>query len=167
MKTYLRLIVLFAVAVVVLLAVYLIRQATEPESAIIARERNKVYASRDRSRMEKDPLYAGELKDRLRFLDYRLAVTYNAENKPDKAIDVLKQLIKEEEATEKGIPRHSRSYADEARYYETLKESYDLKHDEANAEKASAFRNELMAKAGERKKLESKEEGKHVGSSTD
>jgi hypothetical protein len=117
--------------------------------------------------MEKDPLYAGELKDRLRFLDYRLAVTYNAENKPDMAIDVLKQLIKEEEAKGKGTPRRSRSYLDEARYYETLKESYDLKHDEANAEKAMAFRNELMAKAGERKKLESKEEGKHVGSSTD
>jgi hypothetical protein len=167
MKTYLRLIILFAAAVTVLSAVYLIRQATEPESAIIARERNKVYASRDRSRMEKDPLYAGELKTKLQFLDYRLAVTYNAENKPDMAIDILKQLIKEEEAEGKEIPRRSRSYLDEARYYEALKESYDLMHDEANAEKAMAFRNELMARAGERKKLESKEEGKHVGSSAD
>jgi hypothetical protein len=131
---------------------------------IIAKERDQIYATRDKSRMEKDPLYARELQDKLQFLGSRLAVAYNAENRPDEAIAVLQQLISDEEVKGKtGILRRSRSYLNEAQYYEVLKESYDLKHDEGNAQKAAESREALLAKAAELRISESREEGKSVG----
>ena len=164
MRKYTRLIVFFIVAVSILFFIYVVKQTTTPESVIITKERDEIYASRDKSRLEKDPLYARELQDKLQFLGYRLAVAYNAENRPDEAITVLKQLISDEEAKGKtGILRRSRSYLYEAQYYEVLKESYDLKHDENNAQKAAKSREDLLAKAAELRIRESREEGKSVG----
>jgi hypothetical protein len=168
MKTYLRLIILFAVAAAALLVMYLVRQATEPQSAIIARERDRVYAARDGDRMKNDAVYAAKVEDTLALLDYRLAVACNAENKPDRAIDILQRLIGDEEAKEKGgIPRRSRSYLQEANYYEALKESFALTHDEAGVNKALDRYTQLMTKAMESRKLESREEGRSVGSPAD
>jgi len=168
MKSYLRYAALFAVAVVILVGIYILRQATEPESAIIAKERGRLFDSRDKGRQEKDPVYARELEEKLDFLDYRLAVAYNAENQSGKAADVLRRLIRNEEAGERsGIPRRSRSYADEARYYEALKESFDLKHDQAEANKALDRSTELMMKAAELRRTEGREEGRHVGAPAD
>jgi len=164
MKRYMRLMVFFIVAVAILFFIYVVKQTSAPESVIIAKERDQIYASRDKSRLEKDPLYARELQDKLQFLDNRLAVAYNAENRPDEAIAVLQQLISDEEVKGKtGILRRSRSYLNEAQYYEVLKESYDLKHDENNAQKAAKSREDLLAKAAELRIRESREEGKSVG----
>ncbi len=164
MKTFLRLALLFITAGAILIVVYVAKQASAPASAVIARERNRVYAERDKSRMENDPIYAVEFQDRLLMLDYRLALAYNAENKPDDAIAVLQRLIGDEEAKgNSGPPRRSRSYLNEASYYKALKESFDLKHDDAAATRAAAHSEELMARAEQRKKIESSEEGKSVG----
>jgi hypothetical protein len=164
MKRYMRLIVFFIVAVAILFFIYVVKQTSAPESVIIAKERDLIYASRDTSRLEKDPPYARELQDKLQFLGYRLAVAYNAENRPDEAITVLKQLISDEEDKGKTkILRRSRSYLSEAQYYEVLKESYDLKHDKENAQKAAKNREDLLAKAADLRIRESKEEGKSVG----
>lgn len=166
MKTYLRIAVLSVVAAAVLFTAYLVRQASAPQSAIVAMERYKVYASRDKGRMESDRLYALDIQEKLDFLDYRLAVACNEEDKPDEAITVLQKLINNEEAKGKnGAPRRARSYLNEARYYEALKESYDLKHDEAGGKTAAEKRAELMTMAAEAGKRESSEEGKSVGSS--
>ncbi len=114
--------------------------------------------------MENDPIYAVEFQDRLQMLDYRLALAYNSENSPDKAIAVLQRLIGDEEAKGEGrSARRSRSYLNEARYYEALKESFDLKHDGAAATQAAARSDELRARAAQLKKIESSEEGKSVG----
>lgn len=164
MRGYMRLMIFFIVAVAILLFIYVIKQTSAPESVIIAKERDQIYASRDKSRLEKDPLYARELQDKIQFLGYRLAVAYNTENRPDEAIAVLKQLISDEEVKGKtGILRRSRNYLNEAQYYEVLKESYDLKHDEDNAQKAAKSREDLLAKAAELRIRESREEGKSVG----
>ncbi len=166
MKTYLRIAVLSVVAAAVLFTVYLVRQASVPQSAIIAMERYKIYASRDKGRMESDRLYALDIQEKLDFLDYRLAVACNAEDKPDEAITVLQKLINNEEAKGKsGTPRRARSYLNEARYYEALKESYDLKRDEAGGKAAVEQRAELMTRAAEAGRRESSGEGKSVGSS--
>jgi hypothetical protein len=168
MKTYLRFIILLAVAAAVLLVIYLVRQATEPQSAIIARERNRVYAARDSERMKNDPVYASRVRDRLAFLDYRQAVACNGENKPDGAIDILQRLINDEEAKEKdGMRRRSRSYLQEANYYEALKESFELKHDAAEVNKALDRYTQLMTKAAETRRLESREEGRSAGPPAD
>ncbi|HET6363781.1 MAG TPA: hypothetical protein VFG02_01925 [Nitrospirota bacterium] len=164
MRRYMRLMVFSIVAVAILFFIYVLKQTSAPESAIIAKERDQIYSSRDKSRLEKDPLYARELQDKLQFLGARLAVAYNAENRPDEAIAILQQLISDEEAKGKtGILRRSRSYVNEAQYYEVLKESYDLKHDEDNAQKATKSREDLLAKAAELRIRESREEGKSVG----
>lgn len=156
--------VFFVIAVSILFFIYVVKQTSAPESNIIAKERDQIYASRDKSRLEKDPTYAREFQDKLQFLGYRLAVAYNAENRPDEAITVLKQLISDEEVKGKtGIFRRSRSYLNEAQYYEALKESYDLKHDEENAQKAAKSREDLLAKAADLRIRESREEGKSVG----
>jgi hypothetical protein len=163
-KRYMRLIVFFIVAVAILFFIYVVKQTSAPESVIIAKERDQIYASRDKSRMENDPPYARGLQDKLQFLGYRLAIAYNAENRPDEAITILKQLISDEEIKgEKGILRRSRSYLNEAQYYEVLKASYDLKHDEENAQRADKSREELLAKAADLRIRESREEGKSVG----
>jgi hypothetical protein len=167
-KTYLRLTILVAVFAAILLAVYLVRQATVPQSSIIAKERNRLYASRDMKRLANDPVYASELEDKLALLDYWMAVAYNAENKPDKAIAILQRLINNEEAGEKGgMPRRSRSYMHEANYYEALKGSFELKHEAAEVNKALDRYTQLKTRAGELKKLESREDGKYVGTSSD
>jgi len=115
--------------------------------------------------MEKDPAYALGLQDKLRFLDYSQANAYNAENKPDEAIAILERLIRDEEAKgQQGAPRRSRSYLNEARYYEALEASFDTKHDEAGVKKAKERRLFLMGRAAEVEKQESSEEGKHLGS---
>ncbi len=164
MKRYMRLIVFFIVAVAILFFIYVVKQTSAPESVIIAKERDQIYASRDKSRLEKDPPYARELQDKLQFLGFRLALAYNAENRPDEAITVLKQLISDEEEKGKtGILRRSRSYLNEAQYYGALKESYDLKHDEENAQKAAKSREDLLARATDLRIRENREEGKSVG----
>ncbi len=164
MKTYVRIILLFVVVALIVLIFTLFRQATAPESAIIAKERIRVAAEEDKGRMQKDPVYAFEIGSRLRFLDYRIAQAYNNENEPDKAISLLQQLISSEETTGKSsIPRRSRSYQDEARYYEALEQAYVLKHDEAGAERANQRRLEAIARAIESGRKERREEGKSVG----
>lgn len=166
MKTYVKLIVLFAVIGVLLAGFLLFRQASAPESAIIAREKEKLSASLDKGRMEKDPVYAFEMQDRLQFLDFQMAVAYNKENKPDKAVPVLEKLISDEQAKNKGdIPRRSRSYQAEASYYEALQESCSLKHDQAGEERAINRRAQLRASAEQAKRRERAEEGKSVGAS--
>ncbi len=168
MKPYLRSIVLFAAAAAVLFVIYLVRHAIEPQSAVIARERKTVFASEDKDRMKSDPIYAGEVREKLAFLDYRLAVAYNAEQKPDKAIDILQRLIRDEEDTEKsGVPRRSRSYMREADYYEVLKESFELKHNDAEVNTALDRYGQLRTKALELRRLESREDGRHVGQPAD
>jgi len=168
MKAYLRLIVFFAVAAAAALAFYVARQATEPQSAIIARESSKFYASRDQNRMKSDPIYAGEVREKTAFLDYRRALAFNAENRPDKAIEILQRLIREEEAKGNGgIPRRSRSYMKEADYYEALKEAFELKNDPAEVNRALDQYARLRTKALELRRLESTEDGRLVGRPAD
>ena len=164
MRKYLRLLVFFAVVVVILVVVNMVRQTTAPESVIIARERDKMQDSQDKKRLEGDPLYARQFQDRIHFLEYRLAIAYNAENRPDEAIAVLQRLIGDEEAhRETANLRLSQSYLNEAEYYEVLKESYDIKHDEGKAQKAAKSREDLLTRAAELREREGREEGKSVG----
>lgn len=169
MKTCQRLTILVAVAALIVFAVYLVRHATVPQSASIAKERNRLYASLDKKRMADDPVYAGELEDKLALLDYRMAVAYNNEKKPDKAIAILQRLINVEEARGKkgSIPRRSRSYLREADYYEALKQSFELKHEAAGANKSLDRYTQLKIKAAELRRLESREDGKYVGTPAD
>ncbi len=164
MRKYLRLMVFFAVVVVILVAVNMVRQTTAPESVIIARERDKMQDSRDKQRLEGDPLYVRQFQDKIHFLEYRLAIAYNAENRPDEAIAILQRLIGDEESQRKTADvRLPQSYLNEAQYYEVMKESYDIKHDGDKAQKAAKSREDLLVTAAELRERESKEEGKSVG----
>ncbi len=164
MKTYLKTAAVLVIAGVIVLILFLMKEASSPESAIIGGERKKLADSIDKNRAENDPIYARQVEEKLQFLDYRQAIAYNSENKPDKAIAVLKSLISNEEAKpQRGITRRSRSYANEARYYEALAASFELKHDDDGAKKATRNREELLAKASELRKREEREEGRSVG----
>lgn len=168
MKRYLRPVIFFAIAAAIILGVYLSQTALAPMSSMIAKERSGLARSRDEVRAGKDPAYARSIEEKLHILGYRLAMAYNAENKPDKAIAVLQQLIDEERAKEKsGVQRNSRSYLNEARYYEAMAESYDLKKDENSANMARNDRIKLLGKASEMRKQESKEEGRTMRSDVD
>ncbi len=168
MKTYVRIVLFVAVASAVVLAFHAARRATEPQSAVIDREIDSFSASRDKDRMQRDPIYAAQVREKKALLDYRLAVAYNRENKPDKAIEILHRLIREEESTEKsGIPRRSRSYMKEADYYEALKESYELKKEPSEVNRALDRYAQLRTKAMELRRLESSEDGRHVGRPAD
>ncbi|MGE5173591.1 MAG: hypothetical protein ACM3MD_07160 [Betaproteobacteria bacterium] len=164
MKAYLRTAAVLVIAGVIVLVLFLMKEASKPESVIIGEERKKLADSIDKNRAENDPIYARSVEEKLQFLDYRQAIAYNSENKPDEAIAVLKTLISTEQAkSQRGITRRSRSYANEARYYEALGTSFELKHDEDNAKKAAQNREELLAKASELRKREEREEGRSVG----
>jgi hypothetical protein len=168
MKPYRKLAVLFAVAATVVIAVYLARTALAPMSAMIAKERNNLARSVDQDRALRDPAYTHAVEEKLHILGYRLAMAYNAENKPDKAIEVLRKLIDDERAREKiGAQRNSRSYLNESRYYEAMAESYELKEDENNANRARHERIKLLSKASELRKQENREEGRTVRSDVD
>ena len=168
MKTYMKITILFVVVALIVFAVYAMRRVSAPESAIIAHERDAMYAARDKNRMEKDENYAVEIRDRLQFLDQRIAAAYIAENNPDAAIAVIQKLIFEEEVHAKiGTARRSRSYVNEMHFYEALQNAYELKKDDAGAQEAKEAYDALQLKAAEAKKRESMEEGKHVGSAGD
>jgi uncharacterized membrane protein YvbJ len=163
MKLYLRLVVLVVIIVIVTVLAYFLRRASAPESAIITKEKNNLTQSIDKSRMEKDAIYAVSTGNKLRFLDYRLAIAYNKENKPEAAKSILEKLIAEESRNDPENSRRSRSYLKEADYLETLRESCELMHDEAGVKRAVDLRNRLTAKADAAKKKERQDEGKSVG----
>jgi len=168
MNTYAKITILFVVAGLVMFAVYAMQRVSEPESAIIKHERDALYAGRDKNRMEKDPTYAVEMRERLQFLDLRIAAAYIAQNDPDAAIAAVQKLIAEEEAHRKfAVAPHSRSYVSEMRFTEMLKDAYELKKDDAGAKKAREAYDALLVKAAEARKRENSEEGKQVGSARD
>ena len=164
MKTPVKIAALFFVFAVIAFAVFLMKEASKPESSIITAERDKLARSLDKARAQKDENYIRDLKDKQQFLSYRLALAYTAENKPDEAVAVLEKMINDEEAKlTSGRPRRSRSYFDEARYYEALIRAYELKKDDAGAQKAARNHDELLARALEQKRQEERGEGKSVG----
>jgi predicted Zn-dependent protease len=162
LKPFIKIAALFIVAAVVLLVLFLMRESTKPESDIIAAERADLARLKDNKRAEQDPVYAASLESKLRFLDYRQAVAYNSENRPDNAIAVLRRIISEESQKKDGMPRRSRSYTAEAQYYEALATSYELKKDPDEAKKAMQSREELLARAAETRKIEDLAEGKSI-----
>ncbi len=162
MKPHIKIIAFFILVAAVFLVLFLIKEPSKPESAIIAAERADLAHSKDNTRAKQDPLYAAILESQLRFLDYRLAVAYNSENRPDDAIAVLQRIIKEESQLKEGVLRRSRSYTEEAHYYEALVASYELKKDPDAAEKAMQSRGELLTKAAEARKIEDLSEGKSI-----
>ncbi len=164
MKFYLKIAAFLITAGVVVFLVLMMKEASKSESLIIADERKKLADSIDKNRAEKDPVYARDVEEKLRFLDYRLAIAFNAEKRPDQAIAVLNKLISSEEAKSKhGLPRRARSYYNEAEYYEALIESLEIKKDEVGVQEAEQNRDELQRKALELKKLEERAEGRSVG----
>lgn len=168
MRTYVKITLLFVVVALIVFAFYAMQRVSEPESAIIAHERDAIYAARDKDRIAKDETYAVEMRDRLQFLDLRIAAAYIAENKPDAAIAVVQKLIAEQEDhIKRAVAPHSRSYATEMRFYETLKSAYELKKDEAGIKRAMEAYDALLVKTAEARERESREEGKHVGSAGD
>ncbi len=166
MKRYGKLVIVFASAALIVLVAYLAREASTPLSGIIAKERNALYRSRDINRTQDDPRYARELEERLRFLDYRMALAYNAENKPAAAIKVLEKLISGERE-KSDVQRNSRSYLNEARYYEALVESYELEKDEETENQMRHERIKALSKASELRKQESRGEGRSVETNPD
>jgi predicted Zn-dependent protease len=162
LKAYIKMTVFFIFAVAVLLVLYFMRESSKPESAIIAAERANLVHTKDTKRAEQDPVYAASLESKLRFLDYRQAVAYNSENRPDDAIVILLRIIRDESQLREGVPRRSRSYTAEAQYYEALASSYELKKDNDAAEKAMQRREELLARAAETRKIEELAEGKSI-----
>lgn len=164
MKTSLKIAALFFAAVVIIFAVIILKEASKPESSIIAGERDKLAGSLDKDRAQKDENYVRDYEDKLRFLSYRLALAYTAEDKPDEAIAVLNGMIKDEEAKfSAGRPRRSRSYFEEAKYYDALIGAYQLKGDDARAIQAARTHDELLATASELKRQEERGEGRSVG----
>lgn len=163
MKQYRKLVIFFVAAAAIVLLVVLARTLLSPMSAMIAKERDALSRGVDRDRAAKDPAYAREMEETLQRMEYRLALAYNREEKPDKAIDVLRKLIDSVEAKDKsGVSRNSRSLFDEARWYEALAESYELKKDPAGAGMARKDRRNLLTKGEELAKQEARREGTSV-----
>ena len=164
MKTSVKIAAFFFAAVVLVFVLLILKEASKPESSIIAGERDKLARSLDKARAQKDENYARDHGDKLRFLSYRLALAYTTEDKPDEAIAVLNIMIKDEEAkSPAGRPRRSRSYFEEAKYYDALIGAYQLKRDDAKAVEAARVHDELLARASELKREEERGEGRSVG----
>ena len=159
MKQYRRIIILVAAALAVASVAYILRGATRPMSAIIAGERAALADALSRKGSSLEPKELRRSENKLKLLGYQLAMAYNAEGKPDRAITVLEQLIQEEQAKE---PRTSLSYHEEARYQGILAVSYELRGDHEAAEKARSAQGELTSLSVQTKKKERAEEGKVI-----
>jgi hypothetical protein len=163
MKKCVLIVLLFVIGLSVPIFLLYLAPVSQAESAVIAGERNRLMESRDRKRMENDPLYARATEMKLQHLEYLLARAYNEENMPDAAISLLQKLIADEEAKNKGLDRRrSRSCREEARYYEVLQQACARKQDKAEEEKADQHRGELIAKAITAEKREEMEEGRSL-----
>lgn len=163
MKRYGRIILLFAAAIVIVGITYVVRAITEPVSSMIAKERDRLARSSWEEGEGKDPGAAARLRAKLEALDFQLAVAYNAEGRAGKAAAVLEGLIKAEQA--KGAPggtRNSRSFRNEARYYETMIESCVQMEDDACAERALHRRLDALSRAEEQKRREMLGEGRNI-----
>ncbi len=156
MKRFWKFLLLFAFVAAAAFIIYIALEVAAPVSSMIAKERDTLARS---SGGEGDPLRTAE---KLQALDFQLAVAYNAEDKPDKAITVLENMIKTEQA--KGpSARSSRSYRNEARYYETMIDSCIMKKDEECAELSRHRRLDALSRAENQKRQEMLKEGKSMG----
>jgi len=163
MKLYLRIATLVLIAGAMAIGLFAMREASKPESRIIADERGKTVAVLNVARMGKDEVHVRELENKIRFLDYQTAVAYNKESKPDEAIIILKKLITDEESrTKPNETRRSRSYFEQAKYYDVLIASFQLKNDREGEMQAEQLRAALFAKAMDLKKREEQLEGHSV-----
>ena len=162
MKLYMKIAALFVGIAAVVLVLYLMKGTSKPESNIIEEERARFSRSKDNNRARQDLLYTTSFENKLRFIDYRLAVVYNSENRPDDAIAILERIISEESKEKNGIPLRSRNYTAAAQYYEALARSYELKQDPDNMKKAMQDRENMLTLALESRKKENLAEGKKI-----
>ena len=145
-------------------ALFLYWPAAAPsDSRSIAFEKSRLAGSLDQARVANDPVYARKFEMKLKDLDYLLAKAFIRENDPDAAIAVLQKLISDEVAGSNGLARRRyRSWMDEARYYEALRQSNRLKRENAEAERADQRRGEILARAQAAKNEEQLEEGRSI-----
>ncbi len=167
MKIFIRIVIVLGIVAALAIVYSITMQTVAPESSIIASERNRMMATFDKTRAARDPAYAVEFEDKAAFLEYRMAIALMKEDDPDRAVPVLQNLIKQEEASGSKGTRRSRSLEKEAGYYEALAQAYDMKHDAAAVQKAADTKTSLMAKAEEARRKERLEEGKWIGRSGD
>jgi hypothetical protein len=162
MKLQFRIAILILIVGAVALGIYIAREATKPESRIIADERARIVRELAVARSKNDDQRARDIAQNIRFLDFQLALEHNKEEHPALAISILNSLIKDEEAVS---PRRSRSYFDEAKLYNALAASYQLKGDAEAAKQADQKHEELFSRAMEMKKVDERQEGHRVGPS--
>lgn len=164
MKRFLKIFFLVVAVLTVAFILYVAIEVATPVSSMIAKERDQLARSLKEHRAGKDADEADRIAAKIEALNFQLAVAYNAEDRPEKAITVLENLIKIEQskaAAERG--RNSRSYRSEARYYETMIDSCVMKKDEDCAERARHRRLDALSRAEDRKRQEMLKEGKSVG----
>jgi hypothetical protein len=126
----------------------------EPESAKIKKQYNSHLKSQDKSKFSKDTSYRTTYQKKSTDFQISLAVAYNLEKKPDDAIVLIEELIKQNQDPQyrlfgRLMPRGSWVYGFDAHYYEILADAFELKKD--NESRDRALKNKYQALAEEKR----------------
>jgi uncharacterized protein YxeA len=122
----------------------------EPESATIRKQYNSHLKTRDENKFSKDNSYRTMYQKKSTDFQISLAVAYNLEKKPDDAIVLIEELIKQNRDPHyrlfgRLMPRGSWAYGFDAHYYEMLANAFDLKKDSNSRDKALINKNYALS----------------------
>jgi len=147
---------------VISVAAYAVYCAFRPvsESENISKQYHSHLQSLDESKFPKDYKYRTMYESKSKDFQISLALAYNREKKPDDAIVIIEELIKQNRDPQyrlfgRLMPRGSWVYKFDANCYEMLANAFDLKKDIDSRDKA--LNNKYQALAQE-KRLSSAED---------
>jgi len=133
-----------ALAVVVIsMAAFAVYHTFIPETesdAVRSQYKSHLHAL-DETKFQKDFKYRAAYERKSKEFQIALALAYNRDKKPDDAIVIIEELIKQNRDTQyrlfgRLMPRGSWVYGYDANYYEMLANAFDLKKDNDSRNKA-------------------------------
>jgi hypothetical protein len=144
------------VIVVVSAVAYAVYSAVTPatESDKIRKQYNRHLQSRDESKFPQDNINRSIYEKLSKEFQVSLALAYNREKKPDEAIVLIEELIKQNDEPPfrlfgRLMPRGSWVYGFDANYYEMLANAFELKKD--NDSRDNALKKKDQARAEEKR----------------
>jgi predicted Zn-dependent protease len=122
----------------------------ESESAKIRKQYNGHLQSLDKSKFPEDSMYRTSYQNKSTDFQIALALAYNREKKPDDAIMLIEELIRQNKDPHyrlfgRLMPRGSWFYGFDAHYYEMLANAFDLKKDNDSRDKALMNKNQALS----------------------
>jgi predicted Zn-dependent protease len=127
-----KIIIFCAVVSVIIGSMFIIKENNVPASSKMSRQIHDKIKEINRPLFAADDVYRLKISSEINQLKFALGLEYNEEKKPDKAIEVFEDLIrenKEQYISGKRMPKNSGQFGLDSAYFKALAAAYDMKAD--------------------------------------